>query len=334
MPHKPESVRHSIKNAEETEGEGASQDFDLFGEPVALPTIPRTVRRLVDAGAEIMQDPPERAEFFHAILCQVGMPRRQTSERLFERSSGTAMLRLEAGVLFNGKKFVEQPLPYGAKPRLIMVHVGSEAVRTRSREIEVGNSAHDFMQRLGFDTNARGYSMVKKQIMALGACRMTLGLTAGNRARTVNTQPIEQFEAWISNTGAQRALWPGSITLSETFFNTTLEFAVPLDSRALGALKHSALAIDIYTWLAHRLCRIHQIEGVSVSWANLKNQFGQEYASSRDFKKEFKQALLQVHAVYPDARLEYFPGGLKLLSSPPPIRKTQILLPSSVKKIV
>jgi len=111
-----------------------------------------------------------------------------------------------------------------------------------------------------------------------------------------------------------------------------LEFAVPLDSRALAALKHSALALDIYTWLAHRLCRINKIEGVKVSWGNLKEQFGQEYGSSRDFKKEFRQALLQVHAVYPDARIEDFPGGLTLLASPPPIPKTQILMPSGVKK--
>lgn len=307
-------------------GEKTPLEGDLFGPPLVAAPLPRTIQRVVDSAADILQDPPEKTDFLHAVLCQVGMPRRQTSERSFERQSGSAMLRIEAGVLYNGRKFVDQPLPYGAKPRLIMVHIGTEAVRTKSREIEIGHSAHDFMQTLGFDTNSRSYNMVKKQIMALAACRMTLGVANGQRARTINTQPIEQFDAWLHQTGQQRSLWPGHIVLSEGFFNTMTEFAVPLDHRALYAIKHSALALDIYSWLAHRLCRVNKPNGVMVSWGNLKEQFGQEYSSSRDFKKEFRQALLQVRAVYPDARVEDAIGGFSLKSSPPPIRKAQVLV--------
>jgi hypothetical protein len=40
------------------------------------------------------------------------------------------------------------------------------------------------------------------------------------------------------------------IELTPKFFASLTEFAVPLDARALAALKHSALALDVYTWLA------------------------------------------------------------------------------------
>ena len=50
--------------------------------------------------------------------------------RTFERESGTVSIMLEAGRLWNGRKFVEQPLPYGTRPRLVMVHLSSEAIRT------------------------------------------------------------------------------------------------------------------------------------------------------------------------------------------------------------
>ena len=296
---------------------------DLFGN-LPVPTMPSTVRRVVTTGAEIMQDPPDAADFLHAVLCQVGMPRKQTTERRFERTSGGAVMRIEAGALFDGHGLVDYPLPYGTKPRLIMVHIGTQAVRTRSREVEIGHSTHDFMQTLGFDTNGRAYAMMKKQVMSLAACRLTLGMMRGTQATTVNTQPIEQFQAWLHPTGRQLVMWPGVIRLSEPFFSTMLEYAVPLDHRALAALRHSALALDIYTWLAHRLCRINKATGVMVSWQNLHEQFGQEYGNTKDFKRTFRETLRQVHAVYPDARLEEVSGGLKLFSSLPPIPKRQI----------
>ncbi len=51
------------------------------------------------------------------------MPRRATEERVFERTSGKVKMRMEAGALFDGQDFVPQPLPYGPKPRLVMIHI-------------------------------------------------------------------------------------------------------------------------------------------------------------------------------------------------------------------
>jgi Plasmid encoded RepA protein len=283
-------------------------------------------RRIVEAGAKIVEEQPDHLEFLHSVFCQVGMPRKQMDTRIFERSSGRIMLRLEAGALFNGRQFVEQPLPYGVKPRLMMVHICSEAVRTQSREIEIGHSAHEFMKTLGLDTNGENYAMTRKQIMALAACRLTLGYTTGHIPKTLNMQPVEKFEAWLHPTGQQATLWPGKIVLSTPFYETILEYPVPLEHRALAALKHSALAIDVYTWLANRLCRVRKSEGVKVSWANLRDQFGQEYSDPKNFKRELRQVLRQVLGVYPSARVESISGGLLLKASPPPIPKTHVVV--------
>jgi hypothetical protein len=158
-------------------------------------------------------------------------------------------------------------------------------------------------------------------MQALAACRMTLGMTDGLKASTIDAKPIKRFDAWIFNghhDGSQRTLWPGELELSEDFYDTLINHAVPLDYRALGALKHSALALDIYTWLAHRLERVRTPIGTKVSWGNLKDQFGQDYGRSSDFKKAFRHALRQVCTVYPDAKLRPAPGGLILLPSPSP----------------
>jgi hypothetical protein len=74
------------------------------------------------------------------------------------------------------------------------------------------------------------------------------------------------------------------------------------------------------------LCRINKAKGVKVSWKNLREQFGQEYADPRNFKKAFRDALRRSCAVYHDARIEDTTGGLLLLPSKPPIPKTAILI--------
>ena len=121
-----------------------------------------------------------------------------------------------------------------------------------------------------------------------------------------------------------RLLLRPQIELSSDFYDSLREFAVPLPREALAALKGSALAIDLYTWLAHRLHRVRTPTGEKVSWENLRGQFGQEYANPKDFKKKIRIALRQALAVYPDAKIEDTVGGLILRPSASPILKTII----------
>ena len=100
--------------------------------------------------------------------------------------------------------------------------------------------------------------------------------------------------------------------------------AVPLDARALSALQNSALALDVYCWLAHRLHRVKRLAGERLSWKNLREQFGQEYADPKNFKREMEKALRTVRAVYQEARIEQVEGGVVLMPSPPPVPKTLV----------
>ena len=289
---------------------------------------------LIHAHDHIKSGPPDRLQFSHTVLCPVGLPRRKLPVRSFERTNGNKSLLVEAGRLWNGLSWIDQPLPYGAIPRLVMVHVSTEAVQTRSRVIDIGDSMRQFLLRLGLSHTGGprgGYAALRRQLQALAACRMTLGMTDGDRISTIDAKPIKRFDAWIGggngdHDGSQRTLWPGELELSEDFFDTLIHHAVPLDYRALAALRHSALALDIYTWLAHRLQRVRDHRGTRVSWANLKEQFGQDYANAKDFKKAFRKALRQVCLVYPDARRHPVMGGLLLMPSHAPVPRTQVLI--------
>ena len=280
--------------------------------------------RTLRAALEIQESDPDGIDFHHAVLCQVGIPRKKTTERVFERRSGHVSVKLEAGELFNGRDWVPYPLPYGTRPRLALVYASGYALRHRTRDIEIGGSLREFMARLGIDDQGgkRGnYQMMRYQTMALAAAKMTIGVQKNGRALTIKTDgPVEQFEAFM-NSGTQESLWPGRLRLSEKFYSSLEEFAVPLDPRALRALSDTATGMDIYTWLAHRLWRINDPKGVYVPWAQLREQFGQEYRLLADFKKAFKLALKRVLSIYPDARLESVYGGLQLHESKPPIER-------------
>lgn len=296
-------------------------DLPLF-EPTPLQ------RRIIDAAADIIEAKADSPEFLHAVLCQVGLPRSKPKDRVFERRSGTAALRLEAGQQYLGPRsgFKELPLPYGSRPRLVLYHLCSEAVRTKSKSIDIGGSLSDFLEKIGIETaGGHEYTRFKNQMTALCGVRMILGHSTGDCLTTINTAPVHRFEAWTHYDGRQLGFWPGYLELSTEFYETLVDHAVPLDPRAIAALKGSALALDIYTWLAHRLCRVRNGRGAKISWSNLKEQFGQEYRISKDFKKEFKAELRKVLIVYPDAKIDDAIGGIILHSSPPPIRKTKVL---------
>lgn len=305
-----------MSDAAESSGAVTPQN-DLFGLGSQLPP---TTARIIKLANEIAERPPERPDYMHSVLCQVGLPRRRVPGDTFERTNGNASLLIEAGKLWNGKEWLPQPLPYGTRPRLALVHLSSEAIRTKSATVEVGYSMREFLLRLEIGTGGEEYANFGRQMRALAACRMSLGVGLD----TLDAKPIKRFSAWVNQSTNQRALWPGAIELTPEFYESLADSAVPLDARALGALKHSALALDVYSWLAHRLHRIRGRIGTKVSWANLRAQFGQEYRDPKDFKREMAKVLRTVIAVYPDARIEQVTGGLVLMPSRPPVPKTMV----------
>lgn len=307
-------------------GNEAHKNIKLIEPKPTIATPTKREIKLVDASAEIAAERPDGDDlaFMHTIMCQVGLPRSKVDGTSFERQSGNAALLVEAGKLWDGQQFVQQPIPYGSMPRLMLAWMNTYAVRFKTQEIPVGDSASDFLRMLGKGTNGGrngSFATFRKQVQALSACRMTLGFNANGKAHTYEGKPIKRFEAWLNNTSEQRSFWPASIAFSDEYFNTLVDHAVPLDMRALMALKGSALAMDVYVWLAERL---HRIEGrpIILHWKSIRAQFAQEYQGkdpNKDFRDAFLPQLKKVLAVYPQAKVKQVTGGLMLMASPPPV---------------
>jgi hypothetical protein len=205
------------------------------------------------------------------------------------------------------------------------MHLNSEAIRRQSPIIPVEASMSAFFRRLmGKRMDGRQVRILKTQLSALAAAQFRIGITDTDRTFQVNTQVIGAFDLWLRNEEGQKVLWPSTLRLSQDYYDSLARFAVPLDERAIAALAHSALALDIYCWLAQRLHRIPEGKPQSLSWAALYEQFGQGYAEVRFFRRDFLKLLGQVSTVYPAAQLSADRRNLVLEQSPPPVARRLI----------
>jgi hypothetical protein len=264
-------------------------------------------------------------EYQHSLLCSLTLPRSKPPNREYTREGQGRILRLEAGSLWDGKKLAPQPLPYGPKARLAFMHICSEAIKSKSHAIEIEGSARGFMERIGIENPAGSqYRLFRQQMNALAACRFILGYTnLDGKLITTETKPIKDFEAWLARDSNKRSiLWASCLQLSYDFYQDLIKHAVPLSANALRGLSNSALALDYYGFFAYRL---HALEKpVIVSWKQLHNQLGQEYATSKDFKRWSLPMIKAALEVYPSAKVEQVKGGLMLKPSPPPIARQSI----------
>ncbi len=171
----------------------------------------------------------------------------------------------------------------------------------------------------------------KDHLGRLACSVIRMAISKEDRAMQINSQIVDAFDLWFTKNEKQRVLWPSTIHLNDKYFNSLQNHAVPLDERALSALAHSALALDIYAWLAQRLHRIPQGKPQFITWAAIKNQFGQGYGRMDNFKRVFRVAMRQVLIQYQAADIEEDGRGLTLRKSAPPVPKKLFIVNKAVK---
>lgn len=292
----------------------------------------RITERLVQTAYEIATDKAsiEDAIFQHSVLCQTFLPYRNPGDhaRVWQQQQGNVSLAVQAGGAFNQDGVLEEiGLPYGTKARLILAHINSEAIKSQSRVIDVESSMSAFIKSIGLSLDGRTIREVKDQLRRLSTCKLSLGFSNGVRGVQYDLQIINAFDLWFPKNDKQRVLWPSRVQLNEDYYQSLQAHAIPLDDRALAALSHNAMALDIYCWLAQRLHRIGPKEVHFVSWESLKVQFGQGYKRMNDFKKIFRKTLMSVRTQYYGSQIEEVENkGFNLKLSPPPIPH-KILIP-------
>ena len=224
-------------------------------------TMSRVHRRLIEP-IETEQDNEPQLAFQHTVFCQTSLPYRNPGDdvRKWKRTNGSVVLQLEAGDAWN---------PRIRRLRAAWLAVGNEAApdlgspqrrsvaprfaghRGREQPVRIREADSRFRRR------ARNSGIQRPAFPIIG-CRLS-GLrrhAATERFRSTQrlSPPLSFGPNWTSGSACYG---PRQSSLSLEYFNSLQEHAVPLNEADLAALAHSALALDLYSWLAQRLHRIN-----------------------------------------------------------------------------
>lgn len=249
------------------------------------------------------------------LLVQATLPHSDPGDGVteYERSNGFVHVHIQAPKQFG--------LPFGTYPRLLLSWMTTEAVRTKSPELEMGHSLREFMGKLGIGTSGKDIARLRDHMKRLFKSTVSAMYLENGRLKDKGFRPVEDFDLlWDHRSPSQTSLWQSTLKLNQTFFEEITRRPVPVDLNALRQLAktRSPLALDLYTWLTYRMSYLR--EATTVPWEGLALQFGGDYKRTRAFKAKLIKQLASVSAVYPKAKFEPSSAGLKLYPSPPHVR--------------
>ncbi len=227
---------------------------------------------------------------------------------------------VEPGRTLKKGKPILHGVPYGARARMILLFLQTQAVRTRSREVELGRSMSAWLERMGIAWGGETARAMREQAARISACSLKFfwedGAEEGWAAGRIVNSGL-RFNA--PDIDCQGSFWEDRVVLDETFFKALQEHPVPLQEAAIRELRERSMSLDIYVWLAWRLHSL--MKCTPISWGALHSQFGSGYAKVFHFKPRFLEALEAALAAYPQAKVEVGEAGVVLHPSRPPISR-------------
>jgi Plasmid encoded RepA protein len=257
------------------------------------------------------------------FLVQTTLPHREQPGTQYVRKDGNLTLRI-SDVGGTG-------LPYGSYPRLILIWMTTEAVLTANRELELGSSLSRFMAQLGLQatgghwgTIPRFRDQMRRLLGAAISTRWAQDDSGQDQCSGENLLLADRFHLWWTPQRLpSEAPAKSSVTLSVNFFEQLVAAPVPLDLRAVRALKRSPLALDLYAWATRRVSYLSR--PTLISWESFRRSFGAGYADTPQgrscFRSKAIEAFRRVVMVYPELNIESHENGLLLRPSGPHIPK-------------
>lgn len=303
--------------------------MDEAPEGGTLPT--KTQRKMLEAAEGIFfQAEPDSSDLIFSAreIVQATLP--HTSPRgnppEWHRTNGNYTLSIRPGYKTDShtRERVCIGYPYGTIPRLLLFWITTEALRTKNRRLGLGDTLASFVRQIGLNPDTGGgprsdSKRLRNQMERLFRSTISFDYSAAGHTTWLDMQVAPKGELWWDpKKPEQPALFGSWIELGEQFYEAIIAYPIPLDFRALRAMKNSPMALDLYAWVSYRNFRIGQSKDrkpVFVSWSLLQQQFGADYKDIDNFKKKLKAALRKVRSLYRDLRVEDVPGGLRLTPS-------------------
>jgi len=264
-------------------------------------------------------------------LCLTSLPHKKLpDDQSWKRTGYKVTLLVQPGTLMHKGKEIRYGVPYGARARMILIYLMSEAYRTNSREIRLGGSLRGWFERMGISFGGETAKAIRDQAARINACSLRFFWETDNGADAFAKGGIVSsglmFRADSMQRGrapAQGRLFDDLVVLDEVFWKALQDHHVPLREEAVKQLRDRSLALDVYIWLCYRMRSIEK--PTSITWAALFDQFGSGFGERKHFKKPFRDALKAASAAYPEARIALQDKmGVVLEPSPSPVSRAMV----------
>jgi hypothetical protein len=288
-------------------------------------------RSVVEVATAYLSDEDSGLGFAYSGWAQCALPhKRLPNDAAWGIAAEKVKLMVEPGrrqiVGPDGQQHFEfVGVPFGSHARLILLYLQTEALRTGSREVELGGSMRQWLARVGIPAGGMTGKSVRDQAERISRCKLTFDIQTGTHASGLVQQTIVDRALFIeSDEGNQGRLSLETAKLSEGFFEQLRRHPVPLEEAAIKALSNNAPALDVYLWLAYRL---HALSASKlITWQALKGQFGAGFSKLYHFKNKFPGTLALATAVYPEAKVEVVDAGVIVRPSRPPVAPKLVAL--------
>ena len=291
----------------------------------------------LDAVVSISAEPDAVEKAFMArqlVLCTLPHSDPGDDNPRWLRRTGNSSLIIQPG--WDGDQDKSFGYPYGSIPRLLLFWITTEAQLNKNRDdltdiekrtLQLGRSLNDFMRAVGLNPATGGGKRgdgkrLHGQMDRLFNARINFQETAedanvkGRHNKNMDVAPESELW-WDVKEPEQGTLWNSWIRLGEDFYKSLIMSPMPVDMRALRALKGSPLALDLYAWVCYRSFAIVQRQQPPqfVAWETLMKQLGTGYKESHDFKRYARKALTKIKTVYPGLTLGKAAGGFTVHAS-------------------
>ena len=276
-------------------------------------------RRVIDAACDYLADEDNSVGFLFSGWAQAALPhRRLADDAPWQVRTDRCTLLVEPGrkTLPAGPP-VFVGVPYGSRARLIMLYLQSQAIKTGSREVELGRSLRDWLGRMGISVGGKSATAVREQAERITRCRLSFSLQLDGKEGLIQ-QHIVDTALFLDADHQQRSSgFVDVVKLGEGFYEQLKRHPVPLEEAAVRAISGHSMALDIYAWLAYRL---HALTGDRpITWKALHAQFGAGIARLDHFRPVFLENMELATAVYPGAKVMADGKGLVLSPSRSPV---------------
>ena len=153
--------------------QGVHQLVLVHGQARAREMVPERQRPLVDIAAEVLADEQQRIGISYTGFCLTSLPhKRLPDDAVWEKRGHRVTLMIEPGRMKTKGKTTLYGVPFGARARMILLYLQTMAVRTNSREVELGRSMRAWLERMGIAYGGETAKALREQASRISACSL------------------------------------------------------------------------------------------------------------------------------------------------------------------